>query len=107
MNTERDPRWQSSLPEKLEGLDVLADQIERAAVAIARLRDENSKLSTRVKELEGKVGAGEKQLAGRELDEAPSELDLLRGVEKQWTTERKEIAHRIEDLVGKLEKLET
>ena len=95
------------MTEKMEGLDALADQIERAAVAIARLRDENSKLNARVKDLEGKVGAGEKQLAGRKLDEVLSELDLLRGVEKQWTTERKEIAHRIEDLVKKLEKLET
>ena len=95
------------IADKLEGLDALADQIERAAGAIARLRDENSKLNVRVKELEGKVGAGEKQLAGRKLDEVLSELDLLRGVEKQWTTERKEIAHRIEDLVRKLEKLET
>jgi len=95
------------MTEKLEGLDALADQIERAAAAIARLRDENGKLIARVGELEGKLGAGEKQLAGRKLDEVLSELDLLRGVEKQWTTERKEIAHRIEDLVKKLEKLET
>ena len=95
------------IADRLEGLDALADQIERAAVAIARLRDENGKLNARVGELEGKLGAGEKQLAGRKLDEVLSELDLLRGVEKQWTTERKEIAHRIEDLVKKLEKLET
>ena len=95
------------MTEKMEGLDALADQIERAAAAIARLRDENSKLNVRVKDLEGRLGAGEKQLAGRKLDEVLSELDLLRGVEKQWTTERKEIAHRIEDLVRKLEKLET
>jgi len=53
------------------------------------------------------VGTGEKQLAGRKLDDVLAELDLLKGVEKQWTTERKEIAHRIEDLVKKLEKLET
>ena len=92
---------------KLEGMDVLADQIERAAAAIGKLKDDNAKLSARVKELEGKVGTGEKQLAGRKLDEVLSELDLLRGVEKQWTTERKEIAHRIEDLVRKLEKIET
>ena len=95
------------MTEKLEGLDALADQIERAAAAIARLRDENGKLNARVGELEGKLGAGEKQLAGRKLDEVLSELDLLRGVEKEWPTERKEIAHRIEDLVMKLEKLET
>jgi len=91
---------------KLEGLDALADQMERATKAIARLKDDNAKLATRIKDLESKVGNGEKQLAGRKLDEVLAELDLLKGVEKQWTTERKEIAHRIEDLVKKLDKLE-
>jgi chromosome segregation ATPase len=92
---------------KLEGLDALADQIERAAGAIARLKDDNAKMSAKLKDLEGRKAAADKQLAGRTLDEVLSELDLLKGVEKQWTTERKEIAHRIEDLVKKLEKLET
>ena len=91
---------------KLEGLEAIADQMERATRAIARLKDDNAKLATRIKDLEGKLGTGEKQLAGRKLDEVLAELDLLKGVEKQWTTERKEIAHRIEDLVKKLDKLE-
>ena len=91
---------------KLEGLDALADQIERATRAIAKLKDENAKQANRLKELESKLAAGEKQLAGKKVEELLAELDLLRGVEKQWTTERKEIAHRIEDLVKKLERLE-
>jgi len=95
------------MTEKLEGLDALAEQIERAVAAITRLKAENHKLSGRVQELEGKLGAGEKTLGGRKLDEVLVELDQLRGVEKQWTTERKEIAHRIEDLVKKLERLES
>ena len=94
------------MTEKLEGLDALAEQIERAVVAITNLKAENQKLSGRVQELEGKLGAGEKTLGGRKLDEVLAELDQLRGVEKQWATERKEIAHRIEDLVKKLERLE-
>jgi len=94
------------MTEKLEGLDALAEQIERAVAAITQLKAENQKLSGRVQELEGKLGAGEKTLGGRKLDEVLAELDQLKGVEKQWTTERKEIAHRIEDLVKKLERLE-
>lgn len=90
----------------LEGLEALASQIERAANAIARLKADNAKLAGRLQELEGKLGAGEKALGGRKLHEALSELDQLRGIEKQWVTERKEIAHRIEDLVRKLERLE-
>jgi len=91
---------------KLDGLEAVADQMERATRAIARLKDDNAKLATRIKDLEGKLGTGEKQLGGRKLDEVLAELDLLKGVEKQWTTERKEIAHRIEDLVKKLDKIE-
>lgn len=94
------------LTAKLEGLEAIADQMERATRAIARLKDDNAKLATRIKDLEGKLGAGEKQLGGRKLDEVLAELDLLKGVEKQWTTERKEIAHKIEDLVKKLDKIE-
>ncbi len=92
---------------KMEGLEVLASQIERAVTAITQLKADNAKLSGRVHELEGKLGAGEKSLGGRKLDEVLVELDQLRGTEKQWTTERKEIAHRIEDLVKKLERLDS
>jgi chromosome segregation ATPase len=91
---------------KLEGLDVLATQIERAVNAITRLKAENAKLAGRVQEVEGKLSAVDKSLGGRKLDEALAELDHLRGIEKQWTTERKETAHRIEDLVKKLDRLD-
>ena len=40
---------------KLEDLDALADQMERATKAIARLKDDNAKLATRIKELEEEV----------------------------------------------------
>ena len=91
---------------KLEGLEALAAQIERAVIAITQLKAHNQKLAGRVAELELRLGAGEKTLAGRKLDDVLAELEQLRGIEKQWATERKEIAHRIDDLVRKLEKLE-
>ena len=43
---------------------------------------------------------------GRSLDDLLAELDQLRGVERQWAAERKEIANRIDDLVAKLERLD-
>jgi hypothetical protein len=91
---------------KLEGLDALAAQIDRAVTVIARLKNDNAALGGRVKELESKLGAGEKRLAGRKLDDVLAELDLLPGVERQWAAERKEIANRIEDLVSKLERID-
>ena len=71
-------------------LETLAERIDRAVQAIARLKAENARLTTRIAELEG----------GR------SELDTLKSAERQWATERKEIAGRIDELVAKLDKLE-
>jgi chromosome segregation ATPase len=91
---------------KLEGLDALAAQIDRAANAITRLKKENAALLDRLAELNGAAAASEKRLQGRTLDDLLGELDQLRGVERQWAAERKEIANRIEDLVAKLERLD-
>jgi chromosome segregation ATPase len=91
---------------KLEGLDALAAQIERAATVIARLKNDNAALSGRVKELESTLSAFEKRLSGRKLDDVLAELDQLHGIERQWAAERKEIANRIEDLVSKLERID-
>jgi len=71
-------------------LETLAERIDRAVQAITRLKAENATLTARVKELESGHG----------------ELDTLKGAERQWATERKEIAHRIEELVAKLDKLD-
>src|SRR4051812_20818935 len=95
------------LDARLEGLDALAAQIDRAAAAIARLKKENAGLTARLAELEIVVGAGQRRLQGRTLDDVLGELDLLKGVERQWVAERKEVANRIEDLVAKLERIET
>ncbi|MGH7724679.1 MAG: hypothetical protein ACREOU_04555 [Candidatus Eiseniibacteriota bacterium] len=91
--------------EKLDSLDALAAQIDRAVEALGRLKAENARLSGRVQELEGKIGAGEKTLGGRTLAEILGELETLRAAERLWATERKEIAHRVEDLVRKLERI--
>ena len=71
-------------------LETLAERIDRAVQAITRLKAENAALTARLKELESGHG----------------ELDALKAAERQWATERKEIAHRIEELVAKLDKLD-
>jgi chromosome segregation ATPase len=92
--------------ERLEGLDALAAQIDRAADAIARLKKENAGLNARITELQSVLGAGAKRLQGRTLDDVLGELEQLKGVERQWAAERKEIANRIEEMVAKLERLD-
>jgi hypothetical protein len=78
------------LESKLDSLEALAAQIDRAADAIVRLKTENAKLKTRLHDMESKL----------------ADTDGLRAAEKLWATERKEIGHRIEELVKKLERLE-
>ena len=78
------------LESKLDSLEALAAQIDRAADAIVRLKNENVKLKARLGEMESKL----------------ADSDGLRSAEKLWATERKEIGHRIEELVKKLERLE-
>jgi hypothetical protein len=75
---------------RTHSMEALAERIDRAVQAITRLRAENVRLTARVSEL---------GLAGLELD-------TLRAAERQWTTERKEIAGRIDELVAKLDKLD-
>ena len=71
-------------------LDALAERIDRAVQAIARLKTDNARLAARVAELENET----------------SGIDALKAAERQWATERKEIAGRIEELVAKLDKLD-
>jgi len=71
-------------------LEMLAERIDRAVQAIARLKAENARLAARVAEFE----------------QGQSGVDALRAAERQWATERKEIAGRIEELVAKLDKLD-
>ena len=87
-------------------LDLLAEQIDRAVSALARLKQDNHRLETRVRELQGVLGDGERKLNGKKLQDVLGELDGLRTAEKAWAAERKEIANRIEELARKLERLE-
>jgi len=78
------------LETKPDTLGALAAQIDRAADAIVRLKNENTKLKARLADAESKL----------------ADADGLRAAERLWTTERKELGHRVEELVKKLERLE-
>ena len=71
-------------------LETLAERIDRAVVAITRLKAENARLTARVVELEGSQAG----------------FEALKAAERVWVTERKEVAGRIDELVAKLDKLD-
>ena len=75
---------------RTHSLDALAERIDRAVQVITRLKTENARLAARIDELE----------AGR------GEMETLKAAERQWATERKEIAGRIDELVAKLDRLD-
>jgi hypothetical protein len=87
-------------------LDRLAERVEKAAALLqsqraehVRLQAERDRLADRVQELEGK-------LQGQDPTVIVGELQALRREQKDWQTERREVAVRIEALVKKLERIE-
>lgn len=87
-------------------LDRLTERVEKAASLLqsqraehARLLAERDRLADRVQELEAK-------LQGQDPAVMVGELQALRREQKDWQTERREVAVRIEALVKKLERIE-
>jgi chromosome segregation ATPase len=87
-------------------LDRLTERVEKAASLLqtqraehARLQAERDRLADRVQELETK-------LQGQDPAVMVGELQALRREQKDWQTERREVAVRIEALVKKLERIE-
>jgi chromosome segregation ATPase len=87
-------------------LDRLTERVEKAANLLqsqradhVRLQAERDRLADRVRELETK-------LQGQDPAVMAGELQALRREQKDWQTERREVAVRIEALVKKLERIE-
>ena len=87
-------------------LDRLAERVEKAATLLqtqrtehARVRQERDQLAARSQELEQK-------LQGQDPAALLGELQGLRREQRDWQTERRDVALRIEALVTKLERIE-
>ena len=87
-------------------LDLLAERVEKAAALVQRLRDENQRLLSEKDELGRRVTEMEAQLQGQDVAALLTELQGLKKDQRDWQTQRRDVATKIETLVKKLERLE-
>ena len=87
-------------------LDRLAERVEKAAALVQQLKDDRVRLEREREELSGKVQALESKLQGTDPGALVQEIGTLKREQKDWVTERRDIAGRVETLIKKLEKLE-
>ena len=95
-------------------LDRLAERVEKAAALVQQLRTDRENLERERDELANRVGELENKLQGQDpgalLAETKSlkgDLDGLRKEQREWQSERRDAAIRIEGLVKKLERLDS
>lgn len=87
-------------------LDRLAERVEKAAALVQQLRDDRARLDREREELNRRIQELEGKLQGQDPGTLVQELSVLKKEQREWTTERRDIAGRIEALIRKLEKLE-
>ena len=85
-------------------LDRLSERVEKAAALVQQLRDDRARLDREREELNGRIQDLEQKL--QSADAQGQDLVNLRREQRDWTTERREIATRVESLIKKLERLE-
>lgn len=87
-------------------LDRLAERVERTAALVTELRSKNTQLeaerSTLAKRLEDTQG----KLQGQDAGALVGELATLKKEQREWLSERRDVAARIEAISAKLERLE-
>jgi len=88
-------------------LDRLADRVEKAAALVQQLRDDRERLGRENETLNQRVAELERKLQGQDPAALLDELNALKREQRDWQTERRDVASRIETLVKKLERIET
>ena len=87
-------------------LDRLSERVEKAAALVQQLRDDRARLERERDELASRLKGNEKKLQGQDVAALMSEVATLRREQREWTSERRDVASRIETLIKKLERLE-
>jgi predicted nucleic acid-binding Zn-ribbon protein len=87
-------------------LDTLAERIEKAAGIIQQLRSERERFERERDELLKRLRGLEEQFKGQNPGTMVEEIQALRKEQREWQTERRDVAARIESLVRKLDRIE-
>ena len=87
-------------------LDRLSERVEKAAALMQRLRDDRAKLERERDEMARRLRETEQKMQGQDVAALMAEVASLRREQREWTSERRDVASRIGALIGKLERLE-
>lgn len=87
-------------------LDRLTERIEKAAGVVQQLRVERDRLAREGEETAVRLRQLEQKLQGQEIGAVLQELTALRKEQREWLSERRDVASKIEALVRKLERIE-
>jgi chromosome segregation ATPase len=87
-------------------LDRLAERVERAATLVTQLRSKNAQLEQERSALQLKLEETQSKLQGQDPGALVSEIATLKKEQREWLTERRDVATRIEAISAKLERLE-
>ena len=96
-----------TIPVMTTDLDRLSERVEKAASLVQQLRDDRARLEHERDELARRLRESEQKLQGQDVDALLGELASLRREQREWVSERRDVASRIESLVRKLERLES
>ena len=87
-------------------LDRLAERVERAAALLIELRSKNTQLEAERAQLTKRLEDTQSKLQGQDAGLLLHELAALKKEQREWQTERRDVASRIEAISAKLERLE-
>lgn len=87
-------------------LDRLSERVEKAAALVQQLRDDRTRLERECQDLSRKLREAEHKSHGQDVVALTAELGALRKEQREWASERRDVASRIETLIRKLERLE-
>ncbi len=96
-----------TIPVMTTDLDRLSERVEKAASLVQQLRDDRARLERERDDLAQKLRENEQKLQGQDVAALLAELSSLRREQREWVSERRDVASRIESLVRKLERLES